>query len=90
MPNDWICYSDGDMFFRPGWLENSVAIFEAFPTAGLVFAQPTLFDTLRGTGQAYLQLEADGRFQLTKEIIPAESVREYALVLMWMRNWKKS
>jgi len=79
MPNDWICYSDGDMFFRPGWLENSLAIFDAFPTAGLVFAQPTLFDTLRGTGQAYHQLEADGRFQLTKEIIPAESVREYAL-----------
>jgi glycosyltransferase involved in cell wall biosynthesis len=79
MPNDWICYSDGDMFFRPGWLENSLAIFDAFPSAGLVFAQPTLFDTLRGTGQAHRTLETDARYQLTKEIIPEESVREYAL-----------
>jgi len=79
MPNDWICYSDGDMLFRPGWLENSLAIFNAFPSAGLVFAQPTLFDTLRGTGQAYHQLETDARYRLSKEFIPAESVREYAL-----------
>jgi glycosyltransferase involved in cell wall biosynthesis len=64
MPNDWICYSDGDIFFRPGWLENSLAIFDAFSSAGLVFAQPTLFDTLRGTGQAYNQLKADARYRL--------------------------
>jgi glycosyltransferase involved in cell wall biosynthesis len=77
MPNDWICYSDGDMFFRTGWLENSLAIFDAFPSAGLVFAQPTLFDTLRGTGQAYNQLKADARYRLSNVIVPAESVREY-------------
>jgi Glycosyl transferase family 2 len=79
MPNDWICYSDGDMFFRAGWLENSLAIFDAFPSAGLVFAQPTLFDTMRGTGQAHHLLETDARYQFSQEIIPAESVREYAL-----------
>ena len=78
MPNDWICYSDGDMFFRPGWLENSLAIFDAFPSAGLVFAQPTLFDTLRGAGQAYHQLEEDARYHFSQGIVPAESVREYA------------
>ena len=79
IPNEWICYSDGDMFFRAGWFEKSLAIFDAFPSAGLVFAQPTLFDTLRGTGQAYHQLETDPRYQLSREIVPAESVREYAL-----------
>ncbi len=79
MPNEWICYSDGDMFFRPGWFESSLAIHKAFPSAGLVFAQPTLFDTLRGTGQAYHQLETDARYQLSRMIIPAETVREYAL-----------
>jgi hypothetical protein len=78
MPNEWICYSDGDMFFRPGWLETSLAIFGAFPSAGLVFAQPTLFDTLRGSGQAVHQLETDGRYRLSRVIPPAESVREYA------------
>jgi glycosyltransferase involved in cell wall biosynthesis len=79
MPNDWICYSDGDMFFRPGWLEKSLAIFDAFPSAGLVFAQPTLFDTLRGSGQAWHQLEAEARYHLSQVIVPPESVREYAL-----------
>jgi glycosyltransferase involved in cell wall biosynthesis len=79
MPNDWLCYSDGDMFFRKGWLENSLAVFDAFPSAGLVFAQPTLFDTLRGSGQAWHQLEADVRYHLSQVAVPAESVREYAL-----------
>jgi len=78
MPNDWICYADGDIFFRPGWLEKSLDIFEAFPAAGLVFAQPIFFDSLRGTGQAYHQLEADGRYHFSQVILPAESVREYA------------
>jgi hypothetical protein len=78
MPNEWICYSDGDMFFRPGWFENSLAIFEAFPSAGLVFAQPTLFDTLRGTGQAQHQLDANARYHVFQAVIPAESVQEYA------------
>ena len=77
MPNDWICYSDGDMFFRPGWLENSLAIFDAFPSAGLVFAQPTVFDALRGTGQAHHQLESDARYQFSKVVLPTESVKEY-------------
>jgi glycosyltransferase involved in cell wall biosynthesis len=79
MPNEWVCYSDGDMFFRPGWFDCSVDIFEAFPSAGLVFAQPTLFDTLRGTGHAYHLLEGDARYTLSQAIVPAKSVREYAL-----------
>jgi hypothetical protein len=78
MPNEWICYSDGDMFFRPGWLENSLAIFDAFPSVGLVFAQPTIFDTLRGTGQAHHKLEVEERFHFSNVIVPTESVQEYA------------
>lgn len=79
MPNDWICYSDGDMFFRKGWLEKSLAIFDAFPSAGLVFAQPTLFDTLRGSGQAWHSLEAEARYSISQVLVSLESVREYAL-----------
>jgi hypothetical protein len=78
MPNDLICYSDGDMFFRPRWFESSLAILDAFPSTGLVFAQPTLFDTLRGTGQAQQQFEMDERYRLSDLIVPAESVHEYA------------
>jgi len=79
MPNDWICYSDGDMFFRPGWFENSRAIYDAFPSAGLVFAQPTLYDTLRGAGHARHALEGDPRYDVAEALIPEEAVREYAL-----------
>ena len=78
MPNEWICYSDGDILFRPGWLENSLAIFNAFPSAGLVLAQPIFFDPLRGSGKAHHQLEADSHYRLSKIILPPESVREYA------------
>ncbi|MBU2609591.1 MAG: glycosyltransferase family 2 protein [Chloroflexi bacterium] len=78
MPNEWICYSDGDMFFRPGWFESCLVIFDAFPRAGLVFAQPTFFDVLRGTGQAQNMLETDIRYRLSNLVLPTEAVKEYA------------
>jgi glycosyltransferase involved in cell wall biosynthesis len=81
MPHDWICYTDGDMFFRPGWFEHSRAIYDAFPSAGLVFAQPTLNDTLRGAAHARHALEGDPRYEVAEALIPEEAVREYALGL---------
>lgn len=39
LPNEWICYSDSDMFFRAGWLEASRKIDAAFPNCGMVSAQ---------------------------------------------------
>lgn len=57
MPNDYIVYSDSDVFFRPGWLEASLKIVEAFPKAGMVAAQPCFYDVLKGEGIAQRELD---------------------------------
>lgn len=39
MPNEWVCFADSDMLFRPGWLEESWKIDQAFPNCGMIGAQ---------------------------------------------------
>jgi glycosyltransferase involved in cell wall biosynthesis len=77
MPNEWICYSDSDVLFRKGWFEQSCAIFQAFPKAGLVTAQPCFYDVLRGEGKAHLPLLSDQGY-IVEEVLPeGESLYEY-------------
>ena len=75
MPNEWICYADSDVLFRPGWLEASRAIAASFPKAGLVTAQPCFFDILRGEGKAHLALEGNPVYEFG-EIGPAQATVE--------------
>lgn len=37
---DYVAYFDSDVFFLPGWLEESLRIARAFPEAGMITAQP--------------------------------------------------
>lgn len=39
-PGEVIAYCDSDVLFRPGWLEKSLALLEAFPRAGMISAHP--------------------------------------------------
>lgn len=39
-PGEVIAYADSDVLFRPGWLERSLEILEAYPQAGMVTARP--------------------------------------------------
>ena len=57
MPNPLICYADSDVLFRPGWLEASREVLEAFPQAGMVSAQPNFYDVMQGEGKAHLALQ---------------------------------
>lgn len=77
MPNEWICYSDSDVLFRPGWLDASRRILQAFPRAGMVSAQPNFFDVLDGTGKAHLALQSDPNFRMGEYKPAAEIVDEY-------------
>jgi len=77
MPNEWICYSDSDVLFRPGWLEASSQLLETFPRAGMVSAQPNFFDVLDGTGKAHLVLQSDPNFKLREFKPQSEIVDEY-------------
>lgn len=40
-PGKYVAFSDDDMFFHPGWLSATFKVFDAFPKAGMVTAQPT-------------------------------------------------
>jgi hypothetical protein len=62
MPNELICYADSDVLFRPGWLEASLQVLEAFPQAGMVSAQPNFYDVMKGEGEAHLELQKEGRY----------------------------
>jgi hypothetical protein len=57
MPNELICYADSDVLFRPGWLQASLKILEAFPQAGMIAAQPNFFDVMEGQGKAHQSLD---------------------------------
>ena len=39
-PGEIVAYADSDVYFRPGWLEASLRILEAFPRVGMVTARP--------------------------------------------------
>ena len=39
-PGEIIAYSDDDMFFLPGWLDESIKVLEHFPNVGCVSAYP--------------------------------------------------
>jgi hypothetical protein len=79
LPHELICYADSDVLFRPGWIENSLKILEAFPNAGMVSAQPCLDDVLRGGGVAHLGLAGDPRFQIETRPLDPQVIQEYAL-----------
>ena len=39
-PGDLVFYSDGDIFYRPGWIEAHLEVFKAFPEAGMMGGVP--------------------------------------------------
>lgn len=42
---DFVTYADSDLFFLPGWLDNTLNIFNTFPKAGKVTALPIVMNT---------------------------------------------
>jgi len=79
MPNELICYADSDVLFRPGWLEASLEILDAFPQAGMISAQPNFFDVMQGEGKAHLDPKFEGQYALGEYWPAAEVIDEYCL-----------
>ncbi len=77
MPNEIICYSDGDVYFRPGWYESSLAVLKTFPQTGMVTSQPCFFDNLVGKGRAHLELRKREEFQFSTRLADSSSAEEY-------------
>jgi glycosyltransferase involved in cell wall biosynthesis len=77
MPNELICYSDGDVYFRPGWYDQSLNILDTFPRVGMVTAQPCYFDSLAGKGQAHLALSKTTQFEISTRLADPIATKEY-------------
>jgi Glycosyltransferases, probably involved in cell wall biogenesis len=76
MPNEWIVYTDSDFFFRPNWLQESMKLAEAFPEAGMITAQPNIFDQLEGKSKAVAELDLS-TFSVANEKLNTPAVEEY-------------
>ena len=76
MPNELLVYSDSDVLFRPGWLEHSLAIFEAFPQAGMVTAQPDFLPLVDGKMKAHLQLDP-AVYEFAEKVPSERAIDEY-------------
>jgi hypothetical protein len=76
MPNEFIAYSDSDVFFRKGWLEQSLEIFASFERAGMVSAQPVFFDFLKGQGTTAQSIGAAGEHMQVMSVEPRGEVLE--------------
>jgi len=79
MPNELICYADSDVLFRPGWLPASQQVLEAFPQAGMVGAQPSFYDVMKGEGTAHQALYSDNRYQAGDYHPDTDIIDEYVL-----------
>jgi glycosyltransferase involved in cell wall biosynthesis len=63
MPNEIICYTDSDVYFRQGWLQESLKVLEAAPQVGVVSGQPCFSDVLNRQGKSYLRLVDPARIE---------------------------
>ena len=77
MPNEWICFADSDMLFRPGWLDACWKIQESFPNLGMIGAQIIFPDWEVDKGNTQFRQTTDPRFVFTQEKAPEWIAEEY-------------
>lgn len=56
IPNDYIVFSDSDIYFRKGWLEKSLEIHASFEKAGIVGGHPDFMQILKEKGKTAKQI----------------------------------
>jgi glycosyltransferase involved in cell wall biosynthesis len=78
MSNPWVCYSDSDVLFKPGWWEAGKRIASAFPQAGMIGGVPAFFDVLQQQGTAHLRYLNDPRFRASRTRPESWVVDEYS------------
>jgi hypothetical protein len=76
MPNEIIGYTDSDVYFRPGWLEESLKRLDGSPLVGVVTAQPCFADVLNGKEKAFLSLP-ENRITIQEYSPPEWVIQEF-------------
>lgn len=77
LPNEWICYADSDMLFRPGWLEASWKINAAFSGCGMIGAQVIFPDWEVDKGNTRFRQTEDARYRFSQVQPESWLVDEY-------------
>jgi hypothetical protein len=77
MPNEWVCFADSDMLFRPGWLDESWKIERAFPNCGMIGAQVIFPDWDVDRGNTAFRQTQDARFHFEQIQPEVWIVEEY-------------
>lgn len=72
----YVVFSDGDILYRPGWLQASLELFEAFPNVGMVTARP-----YRGS-----EKYSDATFEWARK--QAAGTFEEGIFLDWETVWE--
>jgi glycosyltransferase involved in cell wall biosynthesis len=75
-PGEFVAFADSDVYFLPGWLEESLRILEAFPEAGQVSALPTIDKARQYTGQTFSGVEKDSSLQVERGALVPEAYIE--------------
>jgi hypothetical protein len=66
------------VFFRKGWLEQTMRVFESFERAGMVSAQPVFFDFLKGEARTAREIgQSGGQLEVISVQPRAEILEEY-------------
>lgn len=77
LENDYLAYTDSDILFRPGWVEESLAVFDQFDKAGIVAVQPPFFDLMKDEFLSLESIRADERYQVEEMLPDQRWVEEY-------------
>jgi hypothetical protein len=80
-PGEYIAYADSDIQFRRGWLAQSLAVLQAFPTAGMVTARPMRTPEAYYTSTLEWARQEPGVSVENGSYIPWEVYREHVLSL---------
>jgi glycosyltransferase involved in cell wall biosynthesis len=93
-PGDQIFYTDGDIYFKPGWMQAHIEIADTFPDVAMVGGVP-LRNHAENFTSTTLRWVEENQDQLAVEqgdLIPAEWSREFSQSIGWppdkfMERW---
>lgn len=75
-----VAYGDDDVFYYPGWLEEELAVWSAFPGVGMVSGVATLDGADHAVGATLEAAQADPTMRISADRhIPAEWEADWAL-----------
>ena len=78
-PGNIISYSDSDVFFKKGWLKESLRIIKNYPEVGMVSGLPTIDKTENYFGSTYQGIEnaSDLLVETGNNLIPIEYINAH-------------